>query len=90
MKQNTPLHNGESGWEPRQIKARMVLLGVTAAQIAKKNGFSSQGVRAAIRGERKGLAIRKAIAQALEEEVTTIWPDAELPMRERRRLHLAS
>jgi lambda repressor-like predicted transcriptional regulator len=89
MKQNTPLHNGKSGWDPRQIKARMVLLGVTAAQVAQANGFSSQGVRLTIRGERRGLPIRKAIAQALGEDVQTIWPDALLPLRERR-LHRAS
>lgn len=54
--------------------------------IAAQAGITQQAVRLTIRGERKGLQVRQAIAQALGVDVQVIWPDALLTPRERRLL----
>ena len=88
-KQDTPGHNSETtplrtGWSVRKLKAQLRRHQLTSVQISEASGFSQQGIRLTIRGMRKGLATRQAIAQALGEEVTTIWPDAHQVPKERR------
>ena len=78
------------GWSSRKLRAQLRAHGVTAQQIADSCGLSYCGVRFTILGSRKGLRTRQAIAQALGVAVTTIWPDALLPLRERRGLRRVS
>lgn len=80
----------EGGWSVRKLRAQLRKHGLDSVQIAARSGLSHSGVRMAIRGQRSGIATRQAIAQALGVEVTTIWPDALLPLSERRRLRTAS
>lgn len=74
----------QAGWSVRKLKAQMRSRGVTARQVADRHAISHQGVRLTIRGLREGLVTRQAIAQELGVDVTQIWPDALLPVRERR------
>lgn len=62
---------------------------VTARLIAERHGIHHSAVRLTVRGLRQGLAVRQAIAQELGVDVIQIWPDALLPLRERR-LRMAS
>ena len=91
MKQNTPTSNPtpaglRAGWSLRKLKAQLRARKLTPAAIAAKAGLTQQAVRLTIRGERKGLQVRQAIAQALGVDVQVIWPDALLTPRERRLL----
>lgn len=89
MKQITPKRNAK-GWTSREIRAQLVLLGITQLDIAKAEGLTQQAIGMAIQGARQGLKARKAVAKALGKPVEEIWPDALLPVRERRRLRCAS
>jgi lambda repressor-like predicted transcriptional regulator len=85
MKQKSvPRIPRKSGWSPNQIKAALILADIEPSEIAKTSGMSHQAILAAVRGDRCGSRSRQAIANALGILVTTIWPDALLPMRERR------
>jgi len=87
MKQNTPpLKQKSTGWNPRQIRVAMVMAGLDTASIAKAAGMSQPAISYAVRGLRQGLRARQAIADALKVSITTIWPDALLPVKERRLL----
>jgi len=91
MKQNTPRRNSKrNGWTPQEIRAQMVLKGVTPNEIAQANDLSRQSITATIAGTRRGLKTRQAVASALGVQVDVIWPDALLPLKERRRLRRAS
>lgn len=68
----------------------MLLRGVTPNEIAQAKDLSRQSVTATIAGTRRGLKTRQAVAEALAVQVETIWPDALLPLKERRRLRTAS
>lgn len=68
----------------------MVMAGLDSASIAKGSGLSQQAISYAVRGIRQGLRARQAIADALNISVTEIWPDALLPLKERRLLRDAS
>ena len=90
MKQNTSPHAAPSvGWTTAQIKMVMFELGETPKSIAARHGLTPQAISLAVHGRRNGRLARVAIAQSLGRDVTEIWPDALLPMRERR-LRLAS
>lgn len=91
MKQNTPAPNSDpalalAGWSTRKLKAELRRHRVTARMIADRRGLTEQGVRLTIRGLRTGLTVRQAIAQELGVDVTQIWPDALLSLRQRRLL----
>ena len=91
MKQNTPPTKQKSiGWNPRQIRVAMLMAGVDSASIGKASGMSHAAISYTWRGLRQGLRARQAIADALHIPVTEIWPDALLPVRERRLLRMAS
>ena len=91
MKQNTPKRNGKcNGWTPQEIRAQMLLKGITPNEIAQAKELSRQSVTATIAGTRRGLKTRQAVAEALAVQVEIIWPDALLPLKERRRLRTAS
>lgn len=87
MKKHTTSRNG---WTPQKIRAQLVLKGITPNDIAQENELSRQSITATIAGTRKGLKTRQAVAMALGVQVETIWPDALLPLTERRRLRSAS
>jgi lambda repressor-like predicted transcriptional regulator len=85
MKQNTsPQAVLPVAWTTLQIRAAMVELGATPKSIGARSGLTPQAISLAIHGNRKGKKARLAIALALGRQVTEIWPDALLPMRERR------
>lgn len=89
MKQDTPHPEAttaqvQAGWSVRKLRAQLRVHGTSAWRIAKIHGLSAQGVSQTVRGERQGLRTRQIIAQELGVEVTVIWPDALLPLRERR------
>ena len=87
MKQNTPRINI---WSPRMIRYQLRMKGILPKDIAQAHGWSAQLVTATIRGARQGRKPRQAVADALGIPVTEIWPDALLPLRERKRLRSAS
>lgn len=72
------------------IRSQLVLRGITQQDVAKAAGLTQQSIAMAIRGVRQGLKARQAVAHALGVPVETIWPDALLPLRDRRRLRSAS
>ena len=64
----------------------MLEAGVTPKSIGASSGLTPQAISLAVHGHRRGRLARLAIAEALGKDVTEIWPDALLPMRERRLL----
>jgi lambda repressor-like predicted transcriptional regulator len=87
MKQNTP---NRKEWSPQKIHSQLVLRGLTHLDVATAAGMTRAVISMTIQGDRKGLRARQAIAQALGKPVETIWPDALLPLKERRRRRNAS
>lgn len=67
------------GMNPLEIKAELILRGVSLSAIAEEAGVSISAVTQIIKqypGSRyKGIRIRKHIAKALERNVTDIWPE---------------
>lgn len=61
--------------ETREIKALMMLKGVTNASIAATESVSRTWVSLVLTGKRRSSRIRTAIATAVGVPVTTIWPD---------------
>lgn len=60
----------------RQIRAELILRGITQAEIAKQAGVCRQAVHAAVVGKYpyKGYRLRPIIASALGRKVEDIWP----------------
>jgi lambda repressor-like predicted transcriptional regulator len=86
MKQNTSLQPASAAWTTLQIKEAMLKAGVTPTSIAADSGLTPQAISLAVHDRRRGRRARLAIAKALGKDVTEIWPDALLPMRQRRHL----
>lgn len=67
------------GMSPREIKAELILRGVSVQEIAKAAGVTQPAVTQTIyqyKGNSfKGYRIREYIAQALGRSVDEIWPD---------------
>lgn len=59
---------------PQQIKAGLILKGITQRQIAQRLGVSDAAVSQVIYGVEKNRRIREAIAEALEQPVEQVWP----------------
>jgi lambda repressor-like predicted transcriptional regulator len=65
----------------RNIRAEMVRVGVTNAQIARSAQVVPNYVYFVISGKRKGYRIRRAIAEAVNQPVEQLWPDTPLEQR---------
>lgn len=67
------------GMTPREIKAELVLRGVTMGEIAKRAGVTRPAVSQTIYQYEyrtfKGRRIRLYIAEAIGRSVSEIWPD---------------
>jgi hypothetical protein len=48
---------------PRRLRAKLVLHGVTIRGFAEKHGFNERTVKAAVRGERRGPKSRAIVAK---------------------------
>lgn len=84
-KENTTLHNDKSGgWTSEQIVAAIKAARLSNRAIAELHGMTPQAIGQTIHGVTRGRLARRAIAESLGLQVTDIWPDALLPLRERR------
>lgn len=70
---------------PKEIKAAMILQGITQVTIAKKAGISQALVCNTIKGIEKNPRVRRTIASALGKPVREIWPEYR-PERELRKV----
>lgn len=61
--------------KPNEIKAALVLNGITATSIAKTIGLPRPNVSETISGVRKTKRIRKAIANAIGMPVEEVFPE---------------
>lgn len=59
----------------REIRAALIMKGVSQRQIASDLNVSEACVSMVIRGSRKTPEVRKYIAQALDLPVRTVFPD---------------
>lgn len=73
-RQATPA-SANVGWTPNQIRARMVLLGITVVSVAKPLLVCPEAVTMVIHNKRRSPYIRQAIADAIGVPVTEIWPE---------------
>lgn len=62
---------------PREIKAALVLVGVSQADIARDAGFSAQLVGEVIRRTRKNALIEQTVAKAIGKPVKKVFPLAQ-------------
>ena len=60
---------------PQQIRASLILAGITGKKIAESVGMSPQAVSLAIYGKYKNPRIKKAIAEAVGRPYEDVWPD---------------
>lgn len=58
---------------PREIKAALMLKGVTQASIAKKLGITPSLISMVIQGREKTPRVRRAIAEEIGKKVEEIW-----------------
>ena len=64
-----------NGLTPAEIKAALLLRGVTQARIARECGCDRSVVANVIAGRRHTRRVREAIAAALGVPPESIWPD---------------
>ena len=62
----------------REIKAALILKGVTQAAIAKEAGVSQTLVHLTIKGAERNRKVRSVIAKILGIPVQEIWPETRL------------
>lgn len=62
---------------PNEIKALMMLKGVTNIRIAKEEGVSKTWVSLVLNNHKKSARIRLAIANALGVKVEDLWSESE-------------
>jgi len=60
---------------PAEIKAMLLLRGISQTEIAEVAGVERSRVSEVINGRRTTRRIREAVAKALGKEVAAIWPD---------------
>lgn len=60
--------------EPREIKALMMLKGITSASIAKKGKVTRTWVSLVLNNRRRSTRIRKLIAKAVGRPMHELWP----------------
>ena len=61
--------------KPNEIKAALILAEVSQASIAKKLGVSRAAIFYVINGDRPSPRIRAAIAEAISQPVSEVFPD---------------
>ncbi len=59
--------------DPREIKAALMLKGVTQASIARKLGITPSLISMVIQGKEKTPRVRQAIAEVIGKKVEEIW-----------------
>jgi lambda repressor-like predicted transcriptional regulator len=59
---------------PQEIRAALLIKGITQASIAKKLGVTESLVSMVVHGKEKNSEIRKAIAKAVGKPIREIWP----------------
>lgn len=59
----------------REIKALIVLNGISISDIARQAKVSRQWVSMVVNGHKKSRRIRKAIASAVGKSVEELWPN---------------
>lgn len=69
----------KTGMTPKEIRAELVLRGITVREIAKLVGVTGSAVSQTIcqNTRYKGRKIRPFIALALNKKVSDIWPDGD-------------
>ena len=70
---------------PNEIKAALVLRGITATSIARSLGVARPNVSETIVGIRRTVRIRQAIADAIELPVRQVFPDFDVVLRRGRK-----
>lgn len=83
-KENITIQPASEGWSPEQIVAAIKAAKLSNRAIAARHGMTPQAIGQTIHGVTQGRLARRAIAESLGLQVTDIWPDALLPLRERR------
>ena len=85
MKENTT-SSGEdpAAWTTDQIRKAIKDAGLSQRAIAERCGMTPQAIGQTVQGVTQGRLARRAIAECLGLQATDIWPDADLPLRERR------
>lgn len=63
---------------PIEIKAALMVAGVSGREMAKRLGVTDQAVSNVIYGRTTSMRVRKAIAEALSKPVNALWPSAGL------------
>lgn len=66
----------------RNVRAQMMLAGVTNEMIAVKEQVTPIYVTYVVTGRRQGYRIRRAIAAACNQGVADLWPDTPIEQRE--------
>jgi len=62
---------------PAEIKAAMMVLGITQAEIALVIGRPRSRIGEVVNGNSANLQIRTAIAEAIGKPIMEIWPDEQ-------------
>jgi len=60
---------------PAEIKAAMMVLGITQAEIASVMGKPRSRIGEVVNGNSANLEIRTAVARAINKPITEIFPD---------------
>ena len=63
------------GLTSAEIKAALLLRGISQTEIAEASGVERSRVSEVINGRRTTRRIREAVAKALGRDVEAIWPD---------------
>jgi len=66
----------------RNVRAQMMLAGVTNEMIAEKEQVTPIYITYVVTGRRQGYRIRRAIASACKLRVVDLWPDTPPQYRE--------
>ena len=63
--------------KPAEIRGALVTREITNAEIARELGITPTMVGYVIRGKKKTLYIRQAMARRLNLPITDLWPDEQ-------------
>lgn len=59
----------------KKIRIRMIEKDLTGSEIARRIGIHRSAINRVIKGERKTLRLRKAIASELQLKFKELWPE---------------
>ena len=67
----------KKGMAPREIRAELILRGITIKEIAKQAGVTHSAVSQTIAqyGKYKGYRLRPYVARAIGKNESELWPD---------------